>query len=210
MILTDGAILQAIERKAIVIEPFRRECLGTNSYDVHLGKTLAIYQRADYVMDEGGSHYQLPLDCAQENEIFYQEIHPTEGYILKPGILYLGVTEEYTETHEHIPFLDGKSSIGRLGIFIHATAGRGDVGFCNFWTMELSVVQPVRVYAGMPIGQLIYHESSGTPLISYDKKPSAKYQGHDPKPQPSRMFKNFPRVSLPGGASRDPQGGIGR
>ena len=52
---------------------------------------------------------------------------------------YLGVTEEYTETHKHVPFLEGKSSIGRLGIDIHATAGKGDVGFCNTWTLEISV-----------------------------------------------------------------------
>ena len=191
MILADIDILRCIERGSIVIDPFRRECVGSNSYDVHLGKTLGIYQRAAYMMDEAGGHYQLPLDCAQENEIYYQEIHPTEGYILKPGILYLGVTEEYTETHEHVPFLDGKSSIGRLGIFIHATAGRGDVGFRGHWTCEISVVQPVKVYAGMPIGQLIYHETRTLPLVPYSKKPDAKYNNKDPRPQPSQMWRNF-------------------
>ena len=67
-----------------------------------------------------------------------------------------GSTLEYTETRRFVPFLEGKSSVGRLGIDIHATAGKGDVGFCNHWTLEISVSQPVRVYAGMPIGQLIY------------------------------------------------------
>lgn len=185
MILADIDILRCIERGSIVIDPFRRECLGTNSYDVHLGKTVARYPQSTNLVDR-------TLDCAKENEVVYDNIL-NEGMVLYPGVLYLGVTEEYTETHEHVPFLDGKSSIGRLGIFIHATAGRGDVGFCNHWTLELSVIQPVRIYAGMPIGQLIYFRA-GTPLVPYNRKPSAKYSGRDPRPQPSRMFMNFPRA----------------
>ncbi|MCS7074469.1 MAG: dCTP deaminase, partial [Bacteroidia bacterium] len=142
MILSDTEILREIEKGNILVEPFRRECLGSNSYDVHLSKYLAVYK------DE-------ILDAKQHNQI-QEIIIPAEGYVLQPGVLYLGVTEEYTETHCHVPFLEGKSSVGRLGIDIHATAGKGDVGFCNTWTLEISVTQPVRVYAGMPIGQLIY------------------------------------------------------
>ena len=144
MILSDVSILEAIEKGEIVIEPFRRESLGTNSYDVRLGKYLAVYQ--DDV-----------LDARLHNQIREIEIGP-EGYVIQPGILYLGVTEEYTETHNSVPFLEGKSSVGRLGIDIHATAGKGDVGFCNTWTLEISCVQPVRSYAGIPIGQLIYFQ----------------------------------------------------
>jgi dCTP deaminase len=141
MILSDKRILEEIEKGNIVIEPFRRECLGTNSYDVHLGKYLATYK--DRV-----------LDARKHNEIVHFEI-PASGFVLEPNTLYLGVTMEYTETHAHVPFLEGKSSTGRLGIDIHATAGKGDVGFCNTWTLEISVAQPVRVYPGMPVGQLI-------------------------------------------------------
>ncbi len=86
---------------------------------------------------------------------------PEEGFVLEPNTLYLGVTAEYTESHAHVPFLEGKSSTGRLGIDIHATAGKGDVGFCNAWTLEISCIQPVRIYAGMPIGQLIYFAVEG-------------------------------------------------
>lgn len=177
MILTDAKILSFIETKDIVVTPFRRECLGSNSYDVHLGKTLAIYE--DHV-----------LDSKTHNKIRTFEI-PTEGYILHPGQFYLGVTEEYTETHKHVPFLEGKSSVGRLGIDIHATAGKGDVGFCNYWTLEISVKQPVRVYPGMPIGQLIYFEIQGDLLTPYNKKSSAKYNAKHPGPVESMMFKNF-------------------
>lgn len=176
MILTDKEILAAIDNGDIVIDPYDRSCLGTNSYDVHLGKWLAVYR--DRV-----------LDARRHNEIDYFEIGE-EGFVLQPGTLYLGVTEEYTETHTTVPFLEGKSSIGRLGIDIHATAGKGDVGFCNTWTLEISVVQPVRVYAGMPIGQLIYFTVEGDIENFYNKKQNAKYIQRTDKPVESMMWKN--------------------
>jgi len=176
MILTDAKILEGIDNGDIVIEPFDRAHLGTNSYDVHLGKTLAVYK--DRV-----------LDAKLHNTIEYFEISE-EGFVLEPGTLYLGVTEEYTETHAAVPFLEGKSSIGRLGIDIHATAGKGDVGFCNSWTLEISCVQPVRVYAGMPIGQLIYFLVEGDILNYYNKKKNAKYIERTTKPVESMMWKN--------------------
>ena len=89
-----------------------------------------------------------------------------------------------------MPFLEGKSSVGRLGIDIHATAGKGDVGFCNHWTLEISVKQPVRVYAGMPIGQLIYFVVKGDVNNFYNKKLSAKYNEKKSIPVESMMFKN--------------------
>ena len=103
---------------------------------------------------------------------------------------YLGSTEEYTETREYVPFLEGKSSVGRLGIDIHATAGKGDVGFCNTWTLEISVTQPVRVYKGMPIGQLIYFVVEGDVETMYNKKANAKYNKRTIKPVESMMWKN--------------------
>jgi len=177
MILTDTKILQEMEKGTIVISPFDRKYLGSNSYDVHLGKYLALYKNDI-------------LDAKVHNEVDYIEI-PDEGLILLPHRLYLGVTKEYTETHAHVPFLEGKSSIGRLGIDIHATAGKGDVGFCNTWTLEISVKQAVRVYHGMPIGQLIYFEISGEIGTPYKLKASAKYNLKTDKPVESMMWKNF-------------------
>ena len=176
MILSDTRILEEIEKKTIIIEPYDREKLGSNSYDVHLGKYLAIYK------DE-------ILDAKKHNEIEHFEI-PVEGYVLQPGQLYLGVTLEYTETHTHVPFLEGKSSTGRLGIDIHATAGKGDVGFCGNWTLEISCKLPVRVYEGMPIGQLIYFPVDGEVAVKYNSKPNAKYRGQPNKPVESMMWKN--------------------
>jgi dCTP deaminase len=176
MILSDKRILEEIDKGTIIIEPFNLNCLGTNSYDVHLGKYLATYQ--DRV-----------LDAKAHNKIDHFEI-PKEGFVLQPGTLYLGVTLEYTETHAHVPFLEGKSSTGRLGIDIHATAGKGDVGFCNTWTLEISCAQPVRIYAGMPIGQLIYFLVDGSIENMYNTKNNAKYNNKTTKPVESMMFKN--------------------
>ncbi len=177
MILSDKKILEEIERGNIIIEPFKRENLGSNSYDVHLGKWLGIYK--DDI-----------LDAKKHNKIDIFEI-PEEGFILLPTKLYLGVTQEYTETYNYVPFLEGKSSIGRLGIDIHSTAGKGDEGFCNTWTLEISVKQPVRIYAGMPIGQIIYFKLDGKVEVSYNKKSSAKYNKRTEYPVESMMFKNF-------------------
>ena len=94
MILSDNRILEEIEKGNILIEPFKKECLGTNSYDVHLGRYLATYK--DRI-----------LDAKEHNKIDMFEI-PADGFVLQPGTLYLGVTAEYTETHAHVPFLEGK------------------------------------------------------------------------------------------------------
>ena len=176
MILTDQQIRAEMERGTIVVAPYDPSCLGTNSYDVHLGRYLATYDAP-------------VLDARAHNTISTFEI-PAEGFVLQPGQLYLGVTEEYTETHAHVPFLEGKSSVGRLGIDIHATAGKGDVGFCNHWTLEISVSMPVRIYHGMPIGQLIYFGLQGDVQTFYNRKLSAKYNERTDRPVESMMWKN--------------------
>ncbi len=176
MIFSDTKILESIDSGQIVIRPFEANCLGTNSYDVHLSRHLATYKDA-------------VLDAKLHNTIEHFDI-PEEGFVLQPGTLYLGVTEEYTETHNAVPFLEGKSSTGRLGINIHATAGKGDVGFCNTWTLEISCIHPVRIYAGMPIGQLIYFNIEGDIQKYYNKKENAKYAQHTIKPVESMMWKN--------------------
>jgi len=176
MILSDKRILEEIDKGTIKIVPYDREFLGSNSYDVHLGKYLARYVDRE-------------LDSKKHNTIEHFEI-PEEGIVLQPHEFYLGVTEEYTETHAHVPFLEGKSSTGRLGIDIHATAGKGDVGFCGNWTLEISVKQPVRVYGGMPIGQLIYFPVEGEIEVKYNQKKNAKYSGQINRPVESMMWKN--------------------
>ena len=175
MVLSDKKILEEIDKGNILIEPFIRECLGSNSYDLHLGKHLGCYK--DRV-----------LDAKANNKLELFEI-PLDGYVLNPGILYLAVTEEYTETHKHIPFIKSKVSANRLGIIIHSTSGIGDIGFCNTWTLEISCIHPVRIYRGMPIGQLIYHCIDGEVEQLYNKKQNAKYNKRTMKPVESMMWK---------------------
>ena len=176
MILSDIKILEYVKNGDIVIEPFDISNMGGNSYDVHLSKYFAMYTDA-------------VIDAKAHNTVQHFEI-TDEGFVLEPGKLYLGSTMEYTETHKHVPFLEGKSSTGRLGIDIHATAGKGDVGFCGYWTLEISTSIPVRVYPGMPIGQLIYYIVDGTVERLYHKKENAKYSHQDKLPKESMMWKN--------------------
>ena len=176
MILSDTRIQEEMEKGTIIIQPFNPDSLGSNSYDVRLGPWLATYN-------------DTVLDARKHNKITYFEI-PEEGYLLSKDVFYLGATLEYTETHAHVPFLEGKSSTGRLGIDIHATAGKGDVGFCGHWTLEISVKQPVRVYKGMPVGQLIYFPVEGEIAVKYNQKKNAKYSSQPEKPVESMMWKN--------------------
>ncbi len=103
MILSDSAILKAMDAQDILIRPFDAKALGGNSYDVHLAPLLVRYQQR-----RGERfHEPLPLDCKIDNPVFEEKIE-SEGYVLHPGVLYLASTVEYTETHKHVPYLDGK------------------------------------------------------------------------------------------------------
>lgn len=194
MILVDRDIRRAMIQGEIKIDPYDERALGSNSYDVHLAPVLRVYE-PEYDYDDWRGRRiaeRQPLDVKKQPKTVDIEIHPYDGYVLEPGKLYLASTVEYTETHKHLPFLEGKSSLGRFGLSIHVTAGKGDVGFSGHWTMEMHVVgDPLRIYAGMAIGQLIYHEVSGTPDVSYAKKPTAKYNNRDPRPQASQYWRNF-------------------
>ena len=124
LILSKNRILEEIEKKSILIEPFNKKCLGPNSYDIHLGRYLAVYN----------SH---TLDSKEEN-VIEEIVIPADGYTLYPGKIYLGVTEEYTETLQHVPFLEGISSVARLGINVNPSSGKGNIGHCNTWTLDIT------------------------------------------------------------------------
>ena len=158
-VLTGNEIKQQIAAGSIVIEDFDPARLGPNSYNLRLSPELMAYKEA-------------VLDPRKENRTG-KALIPPEGLVLQPGHLYLAKTMEYTETHRHVPMLVGRSSIGRLGIFVHVTAGFGDIGFCGNWTLELTCVEPVRVYPGMELCQIFYQTLEGEILDRYD----GKYQG---------------------------------
>ncbi len=155
MILTRSEILKNIEAGEIMISPFNEKFCTVNSYDVHLGRTLKRY--VNEVVDPDGYNPVISWDI------------PDEGYILYPGQFVLGVTQEFTYTHNHVPFIEGCSSLARLGLSIHQTAGRGDIGFSGHWTLELSCKMPIILREGMRIGQLIYFEKKGDVDVSYQK-----------------------------------------
>lgn len=177
MILTDTDIQQQVRLRNIEITDFDPKKLGSNSYDLSLGKDLLVYVNET-------------LDAKQDNPYSRFEI-PEEGFVLMPGQLYLGVTKERTCTRLHTPMIEGKSSIGRLGISIHITAGFGDIGFNGHWTLEITAVKPVRIYADMPIAQIWFLLPLGNCTNPYSEKKSAKYKDQPAVPMPSAMWRNF-------------------
>ena len=171
MILSGHQIREQLGRN-IVIDPYVDTNLNPNSYNLTLHNEVMVYE-------------EVVLDMAKANRVRRLTI-PPEGLVLGPSQLYLGRTVERTETHNYVPMIEGRSSVGRLGLFVHVTAGFGDVGFCGYWTLEMFAVQPVRIYPGVPICQIFYHEISG-PITEYA---SDKYQ-HNRDIQPSLLFKEL-------------------
>ncbi|EMS71139.1 dCTP deaminase [Ruminiclostridium cellobioparum] len=171
MILSGKEIQNRLGRD-IFIEPFNPAQLNPNSYNLKLHNELLVYE----------NKY---LDMKKENKAKNLVI-PEEGLELEPNRLYLGRTKEYTRTEKYVPMLEGRSSIGRLGLFIHVTAGFGDVGFSGYWTLEIYCIQPIRVYAGVDICQIYYHSIEG----EYEKYSSGKYQNNTGI-QPSLLYKDF-------------------
>ena len=171
MILSGHKIRKCLGTK-IWIEPFNEKQLNPNSYNLRLHHELLVYDR------------EL-LDMKMENKAHVLTI-PESGLVLDPGRLYLGRTLEYTRTEGFVPMLEGRSSVGRLGLFIHITAGFGDVGFAGYWTLEMFCIQPVKIYPGVEICQIYYHGIAG----EYENYQSSKYQ-HNTGIQPSMMYKDF-------------------
>lgn len=187
MILTAEQILSELGNR-IDIQPFNIEQLNPNSYNLRLADELLVYKNK-------------VLDMKAKNEYEIIKI-PESGLLIMPDRLYLGRTMERTETRGLVPMLEGRSSVGRLGISIHETAGFGDIGFCGYWTLEISCIQPTIIYSGVEICQIYYHlvdespERTGIPhCLDYIGKyqrsyMEGKYQNNNGI-QPSMMWKDF-------------------
>ena len=173
MILSGLEIEKRMAAGDIFIRPFNRDRLNPNSYNLTLHNELIVYDEPILDMKKDNKYHTITI--------------PPEGLVLEPGKLYLGRTMEYTETRNLVPMLEGRSSIGRLGIYIHVTAGFGDVGFEGFWTLEIQCVQPVRIYPFVEIGQVYYHTIEGE-YEGYSKK--GKYQGNTGI-QTSQIWREF-------------------
>lgn len=171
MILS-GKEIQRHMGKDIVIRPFDPKRLNPNSYNLSLHNELLVYENR-------------LLDMKVPNPVKTLTI-PESGLVLEPDKLYLGRTNEFTQTDRFVPMLEGRSSVGRLGLFIHVTAGFGDVGFAGYWTLEIFCVQPIRIYPNVEICQIYYHDIHG----DYDLYQSGKYQNNTGI-QPSLLYKDF-------------------
>ncbi len=171
MILS-GPEIQKRMGNDILIDPFTPDQLNPNSYNLRLHDTLLVYEND-------------VLESAAPNPTREVTI-PDEGLVLQPGRLHLGRTVERTETRNLVPMLEGRSSVGRLGLFVHVTAGFGDVGFQGYWTLEIFAVQPIRIYKGVEICQIFYHTLEGE-QVSYA---SGKYQNNTGI-QASMLYREF-------------------
>tara|TARA_Y100001954_G_C15733301_1_gene564435 strand:+ start:451 stop:975 length:525 start_codon:yes stop_codon:yes gene_type:complete len=171
MILSGKEIEKKIG-KEIFIEPYNSNQLNPNSYNLTLHNELLTY-----------SSPNLDMKKNHETETI---LIPEDGLLLKPGKLYLGRTKEHTKTNNLVPMLEGRSSIGRLGMFVHITAGFGDVGFEGFWTLEIFVVQPLKIYPNVEICQIYFHKIEG----DFENYKSDKYQANK-EIQPSYLYKDF-------------------
>lgn len=158
--------------KEIIIEPFSKEKLNPNSYNLSLHNELLTY-------DEDILDFKKPNKTTKH-------IISKNGFLLKPNKLYLGRTKEYTKTKTYVPMLEGRSSIGRLGVFVHITAGFGDVGFSGYWTLELQCLHPVIIYPDIEICQIYFHMIKG----DFEIYNSGKYQNNTGI-QASLLYKDF-------------------
>lgn len=172
MILSGKRILQEIKRGAIDISPFDETKLNPNSYNVRLADELLIYDNGMLDMKKDIPYTRVKI--------------PESGYLLIPGKLYLGRTVERTKTHGFVPMIEGRSSVGRFGVFVHSTAGFGDNGFEGYWTFEISCVQPAVIYPNIEFAQIYFHTLSEVDEDGYGhevepiKYSDGKYQdNHD-------------------------------
>ena len=157
--LTGQAIMYAVDKGDIVISGFNKKNINPNSYNLTLSPLLKVYENK--ILDSKGKNPTKRI------------IIPEKGFILQPGELYIGATNERTYSSEYIPQIEGRSTFGRLGLTIHITAGFGDLGFDGTWTLEITVIKPLIVYPNMEIAQISYFTPYGETNIQYD----GRYQG---------------------------------
>lgn len=160
MILSGSAITSNVTTKRIVIEPFVPECVNPNSYNYHLGSELIIFDSGE--VKPGGPYRRIQI--------------PATGYVLQPGHLYLGQTQEKLGSSYYVTSLIGRSTLGRLGVWLQVTADLGHVGATHHWTLEMKVALPIRIYAGMPIGQVSFWRITGTAQHKYKGRYAADIQ----------------------------------
>jgi dCTP deaminase len=190
VVLSDRTIRTEIEAGRIAIEPFDPGLVQPSSVDVRVDRRFRVFHNARYPYID----VRAPMDGLTE----LVEMEGDEPFILHPGEFVLGQTlERVTLPDDLVARLEGKSSLGRLGLLIHSTAGFVDAGFSGNLTLELSNVAnlPITLYYGMPIGQISFMRMDGPVENPYGSRASgSKYQGQA-EPTASRFYLNFERSS---------------
>lgn len=188
VVLSDRTIRTEIEAGRIAIEPFDSALVQPSSVDVRVDRKFRVFHNA--------RHAYIDVRRPMEDLTELVEPQPGEAFILHPGEFVLGQTlERLTLPDDLVARLEGKSSLGRLGLLIHSTAGFVDAGFSGKLTLELSNVAnlPITIYEGMPIGQVSFMRMDGPVERPYGSSSvGSKYQGQD-EPTPSRFHLNFER-----------------
>lgn len=172
--LTGNKIIEEQKNGNIEISDFSLSRVNPNSYNVRLSDKIYVYELKEGILDS--------KKCNGIRQLTFSK----DGLVLQPNTLYIASTIEKTKTDKYVACLDGRSSIARLGIQIHMTAGFGDLGFDGNWTIEMTCVHPVRIYPEMEIGQIYFEEVFGDIGILYN----GKYQGSE-SPIESRMYMDF-------------------
>jgi dCTP deaminase len=171
MILTGPEIKEQIRLGNIEINPYVSENVNPASVDLTLGDDVVTYTTLSEMRGDNG--LVKFLDSKREYHVEHWHVPPA-GFLIRPGQLYLMHTVERVCAKRFVPVLDGKSSIGRLGVCVHLTAGFGDPGFDGQYTLEVTCVLPVRLYAGMRIAQMRFHAVQG---VVEDYKRRGNYVG---------------------------------
>lgn len=190
VVLSDRDIRAALREGRLVIRPLDEACVQPSSVDVHLDRRILVFRnnRRPYI------DVRKPMDDLMDME----EIQGDSPFILHPGEFVLGSTVEYLEIPDDlVARLEGKSSLGRLGLLIHSTAGYVDPGWKGHLTLELSNVSrlPITLYYGMRIGQVSFLRLSSPAERLYGSPGlGSKYQGQQ-MPTPSRAYQDFLRRS---------------
>ena len=186
MVLSDRTIREEIDSGRIVIDPFEASNVQPSSVDVRVDRQFRVFHNARYPYID----VRQPMDDLTE----LVEVTDDEPFILHPGEFVLGQTlERVTLPDDLVARLEGKSSLGRLGLLIHSTAGFVDSGFSGNLTLELSNVAnlPITIYHGMPIGQISFMRMDGPVEHAYGStETGSKYQGQE-EPTASRYYLNF-------------------
>ena len=173
MILTGSEIQRQVEEGVITIDPFCKDSVNPNSYNYHLSPELLVIEKS--------------LDSRRETK-YKKIVIPEEGFVLEPHNLYLGLTKEIIGSTKYVTSLIGRSSIGRLGLFLQITADLGQLGNSHKWTLEMHVVKRLKVYPNMRIGQVSFWEPFGRNDYEY-----IDLYNSSNNPMVSKLYKEFKR-----------------